>query len=383
MNAALGEGDSDAALYVHIPFCETKCPYCDFNSFPVEGRDVDGYLDALLREFDARGLPRRPGSIFIGGGTPTVIEPERIARYLCAITAAIEPDPAREFTVEANPGTLTAEKVAVLAEHGVNRLSIGAQSIYDRHLATLGRVHVATEIEEALRLAHGGGLTRVSLDFIYAFPGLSMSQWNATLDRAIGWGLRHLSCYALTFEAGTEFHARLRAGRMSRAEERIDLAMFRFTERKLRHAGLERYEISNFAVPGEECKHNLNYWRNGAYAGYGAGSFSYLGGRRSSNERHLGRYAEAVMAAGHATVFEERLPAPDAARETLVFGLRTRHGADLEVIRVRHGIDLGPALSPTLARLVKAGYLAVEGSQVRLARRGWRVADAVAGELLA
>lgn len=371
---------SGPALYVHIPFCETKCPYCDFNSFAVEGRDVDGYLDALAREMDARGVPPDPPTVFIGGGTPTVVEPAQLSRYLDSIVARLAPDPAREFTVEANPGSLTPEKVAILRDHGVNRVSLGAQSLFDRHLHTLGRVHGAAQVEEAYRMVRDAGIPRVNLDFIYAVPGLTLAEWAETLETAISWGPDHLSCYALIFEPGTEFHARRASGRISPVAEDRELAMFRYTERRLRRAGLHRYEISNFARAGEECRHNLVYWRNEEYAGFGAGAFSFLGGRRTGNERHLGRYADAVRARGDAISSEERLSGDAAAREAIVLGLRTSEGVDVAHVERRYGVDLG-GLRGTIDRMRSLGLVAAEG-RLRLARRGWRVADEVAAAFL-
>jgi oxygen-independent coproporphyrinogen-3 oxidase len=368
------------ALYVHVPFCETKCPYCDFNSFAVEGRDVDGYLDALRREMDFRGVPPSPPTIFIGGGTPTVVSPDQLARYLSDIVARLRPDPSREFTVEANPGSLTAEKVAVLRAHGVNRVSLGAQSLLDRHLRTLGRVHDAVHVEEAYRIVREGGIPRVNLDFIYAVPGMTLAEWAWTLDAAASWRPDHLSCYALIFEPGTEFHARRAAGSLRPIAEERELAMFRYAERRLRRAGLFRYEISNFARPGEECRHNLVYWRNGEYAGFGAGAFSFLGGRRTGNERHLGRYAAAVRERGDAIASDERLVAAAAAREAIVLGLRTAEGVDLAHVERRYGVDLR-ALEGTIGRLRALRLVAPDG-RLRLARRGWRVADEVAAAFL-
>ena len=372
---------SNAALYVHIPFCETKCPYCDFNSFAVEGRDVDGYLDALQREMDARGVPREPATVYVGGGTPTVVTPAQLARYLENLVARIAPDPRREFTVEANPGSLTAEKVAILRAHGVNRVSLGAQSLFDRHLRTLGRVHSAAQVEEAYRLVRDGGIDAVNLDFIYGVPGLSLAEWMETLHRALAWEPEHLSCYALIFEPGTEFFARRSAGRLRSIPEETELSMFRWTERLLGRAGLHRYEISNFARPGQECRHNLTYWQNRSYAGFGAGAFSYLGGRRLGNERHLGRYATAVKGRGDAFVSEEALRGLAAAREMVVLGLRTAAGVDLREVDARYEVDTRDVFGAVIAELEGGGFLRDEG-RLRLARKGWRVADEVAAAFL-
>jgi len=372
---------TDAALYVHIPFCETKCPYCDFNSFAVAGCDVDSYLDVLRREMDSRGVPYNPSTIFIGGGTPTVVEPTQLDRYLADIVARVEPDPAREFTVEANPGSLTREKVAVLRAHGVNRVSLGAQALQPHHLRTLGRVHSVEDIEEALRFVREGGIERTSLDFIYAIPGMRRAEWMETLERALAWDPGHLSCYALIFESGTEFKLRQRQGSLRALDEEEELFLFRWTERRLRAAGYERYEISNFARPGLESLHNINYWRNGSYAGFGAGAYSYLGGERSANERRLERYVQLVDREGSAIVSRERLAPEAAARETIAMGLRMADGVDLQEVATRYAVDAERLFGPIAAPMVREG-LVRRDPRLRLARRGWRLADAVASEFL-
>ncbi|MHC4932170.1 MAG: radical SAM family heme chaperone HemW [Planctomycetota bacterium] len=379
--AAQSPSPRQPAIYVHIPFCEAKCPYCDFNSYALEGRDSDAYLDALDAEFEARTLPRDPPSIYVGGGTPTVLEPKRIERYLKALTSRIRIDPGREFTVEANPGTLTAEKIAVLREAGVNRISIGAQSLRDRHLKTLGRVHRAEEVEEAYRMARDGGIRQVSLDFIYSLPGMTFREWTEDLERALQWKPDHLSCYSLTFEPGTEFFARRESGRLDPAPERVELSMFRWTERRLRTAGLLRYEISSYARPGMECRHNLAYWRNDPYVGFGAGAVSHVAGERLGNEHDPIRYAKAVAETGRAFASRERLPAAAAAREMVVLGLRTAEGVDLGEVERRYGVSLCGPYGPLIASLRKGGFLRASG-RLRLARRGWKVADEIASRFL-
>jgi len=372
---------TDAALYVHIPFCETKCPYCDFNSFAVAECDVDKYLDALRREMDSRGVPKNPSTLFIGGGTPTVVEPDQLDRYLSDILARIEPDPAREFTVEANPGSLTREKVAVLRAHGVNRVSLGAQALQPHHLRALGRVHEVEDVEEALAFVRDGGIARTSLDLIYAIPGMQRREWVETLERVLEWDPGHLSCYALIYEPGTEFALRKRHGTLRPIDEEEELFLFRWTERRLRSAGYPRYEISNFARPGLESQHNVNYWRNGSYAGYGAGAHSYHEGRRSANERRLGRYAQLVERDGHAIVTSERLAAEAGARETVAMGLRMAEGVDLQAVGRRHGLDAERLFGPIAAPMERA-RLVRRDPRLRLARRGWRLADSIASEFL-
>jgi len=371
----------DPAVYVHIPFCETKCPYCDFNSFAVAGCDVDSYLDALSREMDARGVPKNPSTLFIGGGTPTVVEPAQLDRYLTDLLQRIDPDPEREFTVEANPGSLTREKVAVLKAHGVNRVSLGAQALQPHHLETLGRVHGVDDVKEALDFVREGGIPRTSLDFIYAIPGMTKREWVETLERAIEWDPGHLSCYALIFEPGTEFTLRRRQGSMRPIDEEDELFLFRWTERRLRAAGYRRYEISNFARPGQESQHNVNYWRNRSYAGYGAGAHSFMDGLRSANERRLDRYAQLVLRDGAAMVSSERLEAEAAARETVAMGLRMEEGVDLGEVGRAHGLDAPALFSAIAAPMAREGLVRID-PRLRLGRRGWRLADAIASEFL-
>jgi oxygen-independent coproporphyrinogen-3 oxidase len=241
-------------------------------------------------------------------------------------------------------------------------------------------VHDAKDVEAANAMVRDGGIPRVNLDFIYAVPGMTLAEWAATLEAAVSWRPDHLSCYALIFEPGTEFHARRTAGQLKAIAEDRELAMFRYTERRLRRAGIFRYEISNFARPGEECRHNLVYWRNQEYAGFGAGAFSYLGGRRKGNERHLQRYADAVCARGDATASDERLVGEAAAREAIVLGLRTTEGVDVAAVERRYGVELR-GLSGTIDRMRGLGLIASDGP-LRLARRGWRVADEVASAFL-
>jgi putative oxygen-independent coproporphyrinogen III oxidase len=369
------------ALYVHIPFCETKCPYCDFNSFAVEGLDVDGYLETLSREMDARGVPSNPSTIFIGGGTPTVVTPEQLDRYLTDILARVSVDPQREFTVEANPGSISAEKFEVLRSHGVNRVSLGAQALVDRHLRTMGRVHDVADIEVAVELAKNSGIPRLSLDLIYGIPGMQKREWIESLERAIAWDPGHFSCYALIYEPGTEFTRRKRRGQISPIGEEDELFLFRWTERRLRAEGYARYEISNFSRPGLESEHNLNYWHNNSYAGYGAGAFSFEEGRRFGNERRLDRYTSLVNASGLAAVSEESLEREAAARETVSLGLRMAIGVCPADIEQRFGINFDSLFAAPLRELEGPGLI-VRDPNVRLARRGWRVADAVAAAFL-
>jgi len=370
------------ALYVHIPFCETKCPYCDFNSFAMgPASDVDRYLEALEMEFEARGVPRDPPTIFVGGGTPTVVEPEQLARYLDAITRRVAPRAGREFTVEANPGSLTPQKIGLLREAGVTRISLGVQSTHDRHLKTLGRVHSVAQVSQAVAWVRAGGEFDLNLEFIHSVPGMTLEEWAQTLERAVAWQPEHLSCYALTFERGTPFFGRLEGGTLIRTPEELELTMFRLTNRLLCRAGFEHYEISNYCLPGKMCEHNVTYWRNCGYIGFGAGACSHLDGWRLGNERNVARYIEAIDRRKEAFVSREKLTGIEGVRETIVLGLRLAEGVDLVEVGERFGIDVEQYFADRIDRLLEGGLVHLD-PRLRLARRGWRLADEIAQEFL-
>ena len=374
------------ALYVHVPFCETKCSYCDFFSLPGgrKGREPEEYLYALERELAARAPAGfAPETIFVGGGTPTVLSAEELRRLGAILRAGCDLSRLREWTVEANPGTLDAGRIDALLACGVDRVSMGVQSFDDRVLKSVGRIHDAAQARAAVRDLRAAGVPRISVDLLFAVPGQGAETFARDLDEAVALGTGHLSCYALLYEEGTTMLAREKRGLVRREPEDLEVAMLRDARRRLRAAGFRPYEISNFARPGQECLHNLVYWRNGAYLGIGVSAASYAGGERASNVRDLKAYVDGVAARGVALVDRERLDPRGFLGETVMLGLRLEEGIAYDDLDARSGLDSRALFGPLVGRLAAAGLVAADRDRFRLTEEGIPVSDAVISEFLA
>jgi len=370
-------------LYVHVPFCEAKCPYCDFFSVAGEGQDVDGTLKGLLQEL-ARRAPRNPRTVFVGGGTPSWLSLDQLCQLFDAMHAHTGfRDSAQEVTVECNPESLDEEKARALISLGATRLSIGFQSLRVETLKLFGRVHGVDDCFAAYEAARAAGAGGVSVDLIFGAEGQTASEWAADLERVLALGPDHLSCYALTFEEGTLFTRWLKEGRIQRIPEEEELELFRITRSQTASRGYGAYEISNFALNGHECRHNLNYWRNGPYVGVGPGAASYLSGVRFGNPRALEAWRRAVVGGGDPTAWSEKLEPAHRLSETWWLGLRLAEGLDPAEAREKAGF--GPAEDPCLReakRLSEEGLLAENGGRWRLTERGVELADAISAQLL-
>jgi oxygen-independent coproporphyrinogen-3 oxidase len=372
------------SAYVHIPFCAHKCGYCDFASVAGAEALADRYLNALERETAMRlgGEPCPVETIFVGGGTPTRLDSAQLARLLEFTRRWFPLEPGGEWTVEANPGTLDAEKVDVLAEGGVNRVSLGAQSFQPALLAALERNHDPEDVPRALDLIRPR-FPRWSFDLIFGVPGSALDQWRADLDIALALDPSHLSCYGLVYEKGTALWKQWHEGRVRAVDEEVEHAMYAHTLDRLAAAGLSQYEISNFARPGHECRHNLVYWANEPYHGVGLGAARYVDGLRATNTRDLLAYLRRVESGDDPTGPTERLEPEPHARETAVLMLRrTALGLDRDDFRRRTGFDLDALAGPALARHAAAGLLDDDGRTLRLTRDGLFLADSVLCDLL-
>jgi putative oxygen-independent coproporphyrinogen III oxidase len=346
------------ALYVHWPFCVSKCPYCDFNSHVREQVDQDAWRDALLADlaYEARLLPgRRLGSIFFGGGTPSLMPPATVAAILGAAEAAWGFTPDIEITLEANPSSVEAARFADLAAAGVNRVSLGLQALDDTALGFLGRAHGVDEGLAALATAQAN-FARVSFDLIYARPDQSLVAWETELARAIGFGTEHLSLYQLTIEPGTRFATEAAAGRIVIPDGDAAADLFEATRAMTAAAGLPAYEISNHARLGAESRHNLVYWRYQDYAGIGPGAHGRRGGLATARHKKPENWLGAVARNGHGAQIEEPLVPGERAKEALLMGLRLREGIDLARVA-----RLGDAPIAALIDEAKAGRLATQG----------------------
>jgi oxygen-independent coproporphyrinogen-3 oxidase len=371
------------AAYVHVPFCAHKCGYCDFASLAGMDHLADRYLSALEREMAMTlGGPQEVDTIFVGGGTPTRLDAGQLERLTRIIRRYLVPASGAEWTVEANPGTLDERKADILAEAGVDRISLGAQSFRPDSLRVLERHHGREEVERAVAIV-GERFPRWSLDLIFGVPGSSVTDWERDLEIALGFGPSHLSCYGLVFEKGTPLWKQRERGEVKPVAEEIERSMYEATIDRLGECWLSMYEISNFARPGHESRHNLVYWANEAYFGFGVGAARYLRGVRSVNTRELPAYLRRIEAGEPATGPSEDLTPEERARETAVLMLRrTALGLDRADFLRRTGFAIDDLAGPAIERYRARGYLVDDGSRLRLSREGVFVADQVLAAFL-
>jgi oxygen-independent coproporphyrinogen-3 oxidase len=372
------------ALYVHWPFCVTKCPYCDFNSHVREKVDQDAWQTALLADlaFEAARLGRRRlASIFFGGGTPSLMPPETVGAIIEAAITHWTPEPDLEITLEANPSSVEAARFAGFASAGVNRLSLGVQALDDAALKLLGRPHDVAAALAALDVAQAT-FGRVSFDLIYDRPGMTREAWAAELARALGFGTTHLSLYQLTIEPGTRFAALFARGELVLPDEDTSADLFAITQAMTAQAGLPAYEISNHARPGMESRHNLTYWRYGDYAGIGPGAHGRRLGVATLRRKKPEHWLAGVTEAGHGMESETQLSATERAHEALVMGLRLAEGLDAARFGARCGTALADALDQdAVQRLAAQGLLHADARGIRLTTAGWPLANAVLAEI--
>ncbi len=378
------------ALYVHLPFCVVKCPYCDFFSVESRGQDRQGTLEAILAEARLRA-PQDPVSLFLGGGTPSLLNEKELCMLLDGLDAICGwRASACEVTAECNPESLDGPKARQLVELGVGRLSLGLQSLDPNGLRFLGRAHdrpMALAAYEAARSTSA----EVNVDMIYALPGQSLAMWEAELAEVLALNPDHLSAYNLTFEAGTQLELRRSRGEVVPADEEVELACFNLTRELAATSGLEAYEISNYARPGMECQHNLTYWANGEYVGLGPGASSYVNRVRCANPRGLAPYLRWVASDGHATLTREELSGIRRLGETWWLGLRRVKGVEPGEAIQAAGLTMGQGSEaewvqdPALALahdLAKVGLLESHQGRWRLTPAGWPLADGVARQFL-
>ena len=365
------------ALYIHWPFCLAKCPYCDFNSHVREHIPQTRFRDALATElaWEAARLGRRPlRSIFFGGGTPSLMQPETVAALIADACRLFAADPDLEITLEANPTSVETARLGALRQAGVNRLSLGVQSLDAEALRRLGRQHSVAQALAALAAARET-FPRVSFDLIYARPDQSVPAWRAELRRALDLGPDHLSLYQLTIEPGTAFEALHRQGALVLPDDDTAAALYAATGEEAARAGLAAYEVSNYAVPGCESRHNLAYWRYGDYAGIGPGAHGRLSldGRLVATRRHRAPepWADRVEHEGHGSTTEQALTPAERAREMLLMGLRLSEGIEASRFAARTGLTLAEALNADILAAAEAeGYVAWQEGRLRALPEG-------------
>jgi oxygen-independent coproporphyrinogen-3 oxidase len=362
--------DGSIGVYVHFPFCLSICPYCDFDRQATGFDRVDTYLAAVGREMaQYTGSTEAVHSVFFGGGTPSLMRPSQVAAVLNAIRATWPLQPDAEVTLECNPGDADLAKLDGFREAGVNRLSIGVQSLDDAYLEQLGRRHSSETARQAAAWAHQAGFTcGFNLDFMFGLPGQSIEHWDATLQHALEQQPDHLSCYLLTVDERVPMGRDVARGRLVLPDDDDLAAMYDLTRERLAQAGYQHYEISNWAKPGRACRHNLTYWRDEPWIGLGAGAASSYAGRRWKNTPALERYISSVEARGQAACVEDEQP--DLATSMLDFlalGLRLREGVSLTRFEARFGQDPLRILGETGEWLLQTGVLQIDGTRLRLA----------------
>ena len=366
------------SLYIHVPFCVRKCRYCGFYSTEYSSGSADAFISGLKHEAalyrnDFRN--RAFSSIYIGGGTPTLLSCEQFGLLVGIIREHFTIDDSVEFTVEANPNTITHEKLSLMLAQGVNRLSLGVQSFSDEILQTLGRLHTTKQAADAFRVARSVGFKNISIDLIYGIPGQTVADWDETLNAAIALKPEHVSAYNLSLDAGSQFMRESEAGEFALPDEEICAAMYERAVITLNNAGYVRYEISNFSLPGYECRHNMNYWERGEYLGLGPGAWSFISGRRYANIADTLEYVQR-LSSGRTIIDDQEIVGPrSSARETVLLSLRTTKGLDLSRFEQEFGPDPLCRLERNAVPLREAGLLRVKDGRLTLTDRGILLLD--------
>lgn len=370
-----------AAAYIHVPFCAHHCGYCDFAVAAGQDHMRDLYLDALAAELATLQTPRSVQTLFLGGGTPTYLEAPQLRRLFTDLNHWLPLADGGECSIESTPDSLDDEKVAILAAHGVNRVSIGAQSFQTHLLRTLERRHTSADVPRAVACVRRS-IANISLDLIFGVPEQSLTEWDADLRQTLALAPDHLSTYGLTYEKGTRLWKQQQRGDVRPLDEDAELAMYTHALDVLEAADFEHYEISSFARPGRRCRHNQVYWANHGYYGFGVGAARYVAGRRELNTRDLKQYLRQVLAGEPATFQSEELGPEERARETMALQFRRAEGIDRAAFAAQTGFDLDALAGEAIARHVDLGLLADDGRAVRLTRQGKCVADTLIRNLL-
>ena len=364
------------SAYVHIPFCTQICYYCDFSKVFIKNQPVDSYLEHLLQEFHSYDI-QKLRTLYIGGGTPTALSALQLEVLLDGLTKNLDLSVLEELTIEANPGDLDEDKIAVLKNSAVNRVSLGVQTFDDKMLKKIGRSHLEKDIYENIDRLKLAGFDNISIDLIYALPGQTMDQVKDNVAKAIALDIPHMSLYSLILENHTVFMNRMRRGKLPLPKEEVEAEMFEYIIAELERAGFEHYEISNFSKPGFESRHNLMYWDNAEYYGIGAGASGYVNGVRYKNHGPIRHYLKAVEE-GNARINEEHLSLREQMEEEMFLGLRKKTGVSKARFEEKFGTSFENLYGQVVRDLCHQGLLQVEGQQIRMTKKGLFLGDTVA-----
>ncbi|AGY39564.1 radical SAM family heme chaperone HemW [Streptococcus ilei] len=369
-----------SSAYVHIPFCTQICYYCDFSKVFIKNQPVDAYLEHLIQETRSYEIGKLR-TLYIGGGTPTALSAQQLAYLLTELPKFMDLSEVEEFTIEANPGDLDPDKIAVLKDSQVNRVSLGVQTFDNKMLKKIGRSHQEQDIYDNIRHLKQAGFDNISIDLIYALPGQTMDQVKENVAKAIDLDIPHMSLYSLILENHTVFMNRMRRGKLPLPKEELEAEMFEYIIEELEKAGFEHYEISNFSKPGFESRHNLVYWDNAEYYGLGAGASGYVDGIRYKNHGPIRHYLVAVEA-GKARITEEHLTLEEKMEEELFLGLRKKTGVSKARFEEKFGVSFDQRYGQVVASLTEQGLLVPDDKQVRMTKRGLFLGDTVAEKFI-
>lgn len=364
------------SAYVHIPFCTQICYYCDFSKVFIKNQPVDSYLEHLLEEFRSYDI-QKLRTLYIGGGTPTALSAPQLELLLDGLSKNLDLSVLEELTIEANPGDLDADKIAVLKQSPVNRVSLGVQTFDDKMLKKIGRSHLEKDIYENIDRLKLAGFDNISIDLIYALPGQTMDQVKENVAKAISLDIPHMSLYSLILENHTVFMNRMRRGKLPLPKEELEAEMFEYIIAELERAGFEHYEISNFSKPRFESRHNLMYWDNAEYYGIGAGASGYVDGVRYKNHGPIRHYLNAVEA-GNARITEEHLSQREQMEEEMFLGLRKKFGVSMTRFEEKFGRSFDGLYGEIIRDLVQQGLMKIDSDRVRMTKRGLFLGDTVA-----
>ena len=364
------------SAYVHIPFCTQICYYCDFSKVFIKNQPVDSYLEHLLQEFHSYGI-QKLRTLYIGGGTPTALSASQLEVLLDGLTKNLDLSMLEELTIEANPGDLDADKIAVLQNSAVNRVSLGVQTFDDKMLKKIGRSHTEKDIYENIDRLKLAGFDNISIDLIYALPGQTMDQVRDNVAKAIALDIPHMSLYSLILENHTVFMNRMRRGKLPLPKEELEAEMFEYIIAELEKAGFEHYEISNFSKTGFESRHNLMYWDNAEYYGIGAGASGYVNGIRYKNHGPIRHYLNSVEE-GNARITEEHLSQREQMEEEMFLGLRKKSGVSMARFEEKFERSFQELYGEIVKDLIQQGLMQLDGDSVRMTKRGLFLGDTVA-----
>ena len=368
------------SAYVHIPFCTQICYYCDFSKVFIKNQPVDSYLEHLIEEYNSYDI-KKLRTLYIGGGTPTALSAPQLAFLLEKLTDKLDLSYLEELTIEANPGDLDQEKIAVLKDSPVNRVSLGVQTFNDRMLKQIGRSHLEKDIYENIANLKKAGFDNISIDLIYALPKQTMEDVKTNVAKAIALDIPHMSLYSLILENHTVFMNRMRRGKLPLPKEDLEAEMFEYIIAELEKAGFEHYEISNFSKPGFESRHNLMYWDNAEYYGIGAGASGYVDGVRYKNHGPIRHYLQAVEA-GNARVQEEVLTLKEKMEEEMFLGLRKKSGVSKKRFEEKFGLSFEDQYGAVVSELTEQGLLVPDKDIVRMTKKGLFLGDTVAEKFI-